>query len=573
MRAPSICAALVAALLFFVGLGAPPFIDPPEGFHVQIAREMGERGDWITPHLNSVRYLNKPPLPYWLMAASFLPAGPTPFAARVWQALAAVALAALTARLGVWLGGPRLGLLAGLMVAANLGIFVFGRIVKPDLVFILCIMVAFAGFARAYLKGERWPLAVFYAGLGLAAMAKDILGALGPMVAVAVFLWLTRERQPLRWIPWWGITLFALLALPWYVAVELLNPGFLWYTVVDNHLLNFARERVFPDEDVPLSALEFVSVTTLAFLPWALAVPWALARAFRRPWKDATARLWMLLALWAVVVLGFFTLSPFKLPHYGLPAFPALALLVAREWDEAIERAPGAISPRLLLTPVLLLLVLVTLAVIAVWAGLLALPSGALEAVDVAARNLAAKGERAPPLFDWFQPLFVALAITLGLAACAMVVAVWRRAVGFGCGVALTAMAVFLLIAGEGIERFARSRSADPIVQALLVRARPADLIVHEGPLENSGSVLLALQDPVRVVDGLRSNLAFGATFPDARALFWDRSRLREEWTMGRRFLISVVSPEQSVVRGLPPGTVHLIARSGNRWLYANIAE
>jgi 4-amino-4-deoxy-L-arabinose transferase-like glycosyltransferase len=239
-------------------------------------------GDWISPRVNLVPYFDKPPLLYWLMALGFSVAGPTPFAARFWSALAAVGCTVVTARVGTLLGGPRLGLLAGLMTAANLGMFVFGRIVKPDLVFILCLVLALAGFAWAYRGAGRWALVLFYAALGLATLAKDVLGALGPLVVVALFLLLTRERPLAPWFPWWGVLVAAGLAVPWYLAVEAGHRGFLWYTVVDNHLLNFTRQRVFPDEDVPLGALEFLAVTIVACLPWALAVPWGVARALRR---------------------------------------------------------------------------------------------------------------------------------------------------------------------------------------------------------------------------------------------------------------------------------------------------
>src|SRR6185436_9580352 len=113
------------------------FLDPPEGFHAAVARELTASGDAITLRINGVRYFDKPPLLYWLMAGSFGALGATPFAARLPSALAAVGVAAVTARLGSLLGGPRLGLLAGLIVSANLGIFVCARIVKPDLVFVL----------------------------------------------------------------------------------------------------------------------------------------------------------------------------------------------------------------------------------------------------------------------------------------------------------------------------------------------------------------------------------------------------------------------------------------------------
>src|SRR5205814_9950102 len=107
--------------------------------------------------------------------------------------------------------------------------------------------------------------------------------------------------------------------------------------------------------------------TAAAFRPWAAAAPWAVVRALRRPWADATARLWALLALWTVVVLGFFAISPFKLPHYGLPAFPALALLVARVWDESIEATPRSLRSRTLLVPVLVAFLAAAVAATVAW--------------------------------------------------------------------------------------------------------------------------------------------------------------------------------------------------------------
>src|SRR5207245_1567242 len=209
----------------------------------------------------------------------------------------------------------------------------------------------------------------------------------GPLVVGGLFLILTRERPLAPWAPWWGVLLLLALTVPWYAAVEVRNPGFLWYTLVDNHVLNFTRHRVFPDEDVPLGTLQFLGVTLLAFLPWSLSAPWAIARALRRPWEDATARLWVLIALWPLVVIGFFALAPFKLPHYGLPAFPALALLVARMWDETIDATPGSARPPALLGPLLVLFALATLAFVAAWSGVARIPPDVLAALDVTTRN------------------------------------------------------------------------------------------------------------------------------------------------------------------------------------------
>ena len=569
-RAPFGLALLAVGLMYLLGLGAAPFLDPPEGFHAVIAQTIRTSGDWITLRVDGVRYFDKPPLLYWLTAASFSVAGPTEAAARIWPALAAIGVAAVTGRIGMILGGPRVGLLSGLFVAANLGVFVLGRQLKPDLPFALFIVLAHAGFIVAYRGGGRWGLALFYGSLGFAALAKDILGAIGPLVVVALFLWLTRERPYGTWAPWWGIAILLGVALPWYLAVELRNNGFLWYTIVDNHLLNFTRQRVFPDEDVPLGALQFLGVTALALLPWTLATPWALRRALRPPWADADARLWALLGLWAVIVVGFFTVSPFKLPHYGLPAFPALALLAARAWDDCIEALPGAATPRALMVPVLVLF-----AILAVVFGLAALerlpvPAGALQNVDLAARNLAARGQTAAgsPL-DVYMPVLVKSALVFAAATVAMAVAVRQRWPAAGVGIALAAMIAFLPMAGEGMTQFARGRSVRLVTEVLTRRLTPADCVVHEGALENSASLLLSVNRPVHVVDGLQSSLAFGATFAEARDVFWSATRLREVWAgSGRCFLVSTVDPAHSVVRSLTP--VHPLARGGGRWLYSN---
>jgi 4-amino-4-deoxy-L-arabinose transferase-like glycosyltransferase len=565
--------AVVAAALYLLRLGHAPFVDPPEGLHAEITREMLRLGNWITPHVNGVRYFDKPPVMYWLMAGSFAVAGVGEAAARMWSALAAVGIAAVTARLGFMLGGARVGLLAGLMVIANLGMYLYGRLVKPDMVFILCIVLAYAGFAVAYKGRGRWGLALFYASLGAATMTKDVLGAAGPLVVVALFFLLTRERPLAPWAPWWGVLLLLAVAVPWYAAVEARNRGFLWYTLVDNHVLNLTRHRLFPDEDVPLGALQFLGVTFLAFLPWSLAAPWAVARALRRPWEDATARLWVLIALWPIVVIGFFTLAPFKLPHYGLPAFPALALLVARVWDESIDAVPGSLRPRALIVPILVTFVVAAVALVLALADRLPLPAGALSNLDLATRNLAARGQavvQAP--LGAYAPLLRTCAMIFTAGSLVLAWAAWRRRPALGAWATVAVTLAFLPAAGDGMALFARTRSARTVTEGLVLRLQPGDQVVHEGPLENTGSLLLALDRPVTVVNGLQSNLAFGATFPEARDRFWDGARLAQEWPKpGRRFLVTGLTPERSVVRTLPPGTVRLIAHGGGRWLYANV--
>jgi 4-amino-4-deoxy-L-arabinose transferase-like glycosyltransferase len=561
--------AAVAAALFLLRLGHAPFADPSEGFHAQVAREMLAGGDWVTPHVNGVRYFDKPPLLYWLMAGAFWLLGPGEGPARLVSALPGVGLAVVTAWLGLMLGSARLGLLAGLAVATNLGVFLYARLVKPDSLFVFLLTLGLAAFVRAYLGGRRGWLHLAWACLGLSVMAKDFLGALAPIGVTALFLALTGEARPWRrWAPWGGVALALAAAAPWYLLVEAANPGFLWYTVVDNHLLNFWRQRAFPDEDVPLSAVEFLGVTAAGFLPWTLALPLAFRRPRRGPAGDSRERLWLLVGLWAAMVVGFFTLSPFKLPHYGLPAFPALALLAARAWDRALgdSRRPWG-----LLLPALVALALAGGAALLAAAGRLPMPAGALPTVDVATRNLAAQGRAAPASLGDLHGLLAAVGATLMAGALLLALAAALRRSGLALGALVGAMLAFLPLTVEGFARFSASRSVRPLGEIVARQARPGDVLAHEGPLENSASWLLTLDRPVVIVNGLVSNLAFGATFPEAREVFWDTPRLAAAWGEPRRiFLLSAAGADRSAVRTLPADRVHLLGEAGSRRLYSN---
>src|SRR5205814_5461123 len=264
--------------------------------------------------------------------------------------------------------------------------------------------------------------------------------------------------------------------------------------------------RFFPGGDGPRGALQCLGVTFLAFLPWSLATPWAVARALRRPWEDVTARLWVLIALWPIVVIGFFALSPFKLPHYGLPALPALALLVARLWDESIDAAPGSLRPRALIVPILIVYGLAALACGLAAVDRLPIPAGVLDNVDLATRNLAARGQASPsaPL-EMYVPMLRTCTMIFGGGALVLAWAAWRRRPALGAWAAVAVALAFLPTAGDGMALFARSRSVRPVTEALVLRLKPGDQAMHERPLENSGSELLALDRPLTIVDGLQA--------------------------------------------------------------------
>lgn len=559
---------LVAAIaLLLPGLGRAPFDDPGEGMHAEIAREILLEGDWITLHLNGVRYFDKPPLLYWLTALGLAAWGPTEWAARLWPLLGALAALAGTAFLGARLLSPRAGIVAGLALLTSAGFFAYARYLRPESLFVAAIQWGFTLLLLAPVVTRRLAT-LGCAALGIAALVKDPLGALGPLAAVALALALAGRLRPVAaWLPRGGVALLLLLGGAWYFLVELRNPGFLWYTVVDNHLLNVARARHFPDEDIPLTGGEFLAVAGLGAFPWILPAALAVAGLVRRrAWREPREAPWTALAAWTVGVYTLFALAPFKLPHYGLPAYPALALLAARWWEAG--RAVRTV----------LALHVVAFAAVALGAGWVYWSDGrafmdwVLGATDVYTRKEMALGQAAPfPPWENLRSLVGSTALVFGAGSLGLLVALGRRSRALGLLVILAPLLVWLPLVGSAASLVAESRSVRPLAQEVSRRAGPRDLLVHEGPIENSGALEFYTGRRPAILDGRVSVLGFGATFPEARDTFWEGRRLAEAWRSPRRvFLVTTRNPDHSIVSGLSVSEVHLLAVGGGRWLYSN---
>jgi 4-amino-4-deoxy-L-arabinose transferase-like glycosyltransferase len=554
-------AAAAAAPWLLGALGAAPFDDPGEGMHAQIARELLASGDPLALTFNGVPYVDKPPLLYALLAGLFATAGPGEAAARAVPALGALAAVAATAWLGARLGGPWLGLLAGGALLTSCGFFAYGRYVRPETIFVAALAWGLALAVAALAQGRPPVGAAALACFATASLAKDPLGALGPPVALGLVLALGGQKWSAEMRPSWpGLLAWLVIGFGWWAAVSLTTPGFAWYTVVDNHLLNVARARQFPDEDVPLGAGAFLAVAALGAAPWTLGALLAVVDLVRRrAWQDPREAPWVALGVWAVGLLALTAISPFRLPHYGLPAYPALALLAARAWC----RAPGR---TVALAHGVVLLGLAAAGGLA-WSGA---PVGEpiLAAADVTTRKAAAAGlDVALPPWQTFRPLLGAAALVwLVGGVLAVILAARPRAAALAV---LGAGLAFLPLAATALAAVAAHRTVRPVAVEVAVRAGPGDLLAHEGPLENSGALeWYAGRRPV-IVDGRRSVLGFGATRPGAEATFWTAERLREAWTAERRvWLVTVRAPERSVVATLPGA--RLVREAGGRRLYVN---
>jgi len=558
---------LVALVLLIPDLGDAPFDDPGEGMHAEIAREILLTGDWITLHLNGVRYFDKPPLLYWLSALGMKAFGPAEWPARLWPMLGAIAALAGTAFLGARLISPRAGLVAGLALLTSAGFFAYARYLRPETLFVAAIQWGFTLLLLA--PGGSRPLAVLgCAALGIAAMAKDPLGAIGPLTAVAITMALAGRFRPISaWLPWGAVALLVAIGGLWYLLVEFRNPGFLWYAVVDNHLLNVVRARNFPDEDIPLSSLEFILVAGLGAFPWVLPAALAIGGLVRRrAWREPKEAAWIALAVWAIGIYLLFALAPFKLPHYALPAYPALAILAARWWEEG--RAVGTV----------LAIHLVAFAAIALclawayWTDGRAFTGWVFGVTDVYTRKEMSIGQSSPvPPWEDLRRLVGGTALTFGLGSLGLFVAIRRGARTLGLSVILIMLLAWLPFVGSAGALVATSRSVRQMALEVSRRAGTGDLLVHEGPIENSGALEFYSGLRPLILDGRVSVLGFGATFPQAGESFWERPRLAEAWRSHRRvFLLTIRAPGKSAVGDLPALEVYQLAVGNGRWLYSN---
>jgi hypothetical protein len=558
---------LAGALAVFPGLGRVPFDDPGEGMHAEIARELPGSGDLFGLRFNGARYVDKPPLLYWLIALSFRVFGPTEAAARAVSALAGLVAVAGTAWLGARLLGRRAGIAAGLALLTCVWFFVYTRYVRPETLFVAALAWGFALALAGLEAGRPGWVAGGLAAFGAAGLAKDPLGAVAPVAVLGVAMAITGRLRPVsRWVPAGGVLACVALAFGWYPIVEARTPGFTWYTLVDNHVLNVMSARHFPDEDVPLGVFEFLSVAALGAAPWTVAGAVSIADLVRRrAWRIAAELPWIVLATWVMAVFAAGAASRFRLPHYGLPAYPALALLAVRAWEGRTGRALAFLHAAVF-----------AFFAIGCWVELSRGGEDFIDSVigmtDVYTRKEDAAGEVSPlPPWESFRPLVTLTAAVFSAAALGLVAAGARGARRAGLFIAIGAMIAILPAVATGHAMTSAHRAVRDMALTIKQRVGPGDRLLHEGPIENSGA--LEFYSGVRpiIVEGTRSVLGFGATFPDARESFWDAARLAREWTgPGRLFLVTTHAQDSSLVAALPADRVRLLAEMHGRRLYVN---
>jgi 4-amino-4-deoxy-L-arabinose transferase-like glycosyltransferase len=333
-RTDSLLLAGFCAFLFFYGLNQVGLIGADEPRYAQVAREMLERHDWITPVLSGQPWLEKPPLYYWQAMMAYAIFGVSDWVARLPSALDATFLVLAVYfflrrfRRGFELDGA-------LITASSAGIIGYARAASMDMALAAAFTVGMLGWWAWREGGKKSYLLIFYGFMALGMLAK---GPVAPFLSAVVIVLYAASIREFRivlktlWLP--GILLFCAIALPWYFAVQMRNPVFFREFILEHNLERFSKNLYHHTEPF----WYYLPVTALALVPWTVFVIAAFVRPVRSWWAkrvlvgggdDLENQFGVFACCWLVVPVVFFSISQSKLPGYILPAVPAGGLLLA----------------------------------------------------------------------------------------------------------------------------------------------------------------------------------------------------------------------------------------------------
>jgi 4-amino-4-deoxy-L-arabinose transferase-like glycosyltransferase len=341
-RTDALLLAGFSAFLFFYGMGQFGLIGADEPRYAQVAREMLERRDWVTPTLGGHAWLEKPPLYYWQAMLAYSVLGVTDVAARVPSAIDATLLV-----IAVYLFFRRfrrgVEIDAALITASCAGTIGFAHAASMDMALAAAFSIGMLAWWAWHESGTRAYLALFYFCIALGMLAK---GPVAPFLAATVIVVFSAMVRDLRlvvktlWLP--GIVLFCAVALPWYIAVQMRNPQFFREFILQHNLARFSSDLYHHRQPF----WYYLPVTALALVPWTVFVIPAFIQPLRAWWNerkspssqpDLNPQFGLFACCWLVVPIAFFSLSQSKLPGYILPAIPAGAVLLADYLHRRLE--------------------------------------------------------------------------------------------------------------------------------------------------------------------------------------------------------------------------------------------
>lgn len=595
-------AVAVVFLAVYVGsMFTPGLLDDADSTHAEAAREMVATGDYVTLHVNGVRYLEKAPLPYWLVAFSNKILGVNEFSTRLPMVLSVMLLGLLAFCWGRRGFGERTGIYAGLFVYTCAGVYLFTRILIPEVLLSLLIAAALYFFLTALEpEAAAWRWYAGYAMMALGVLTKGLIALVFPCGAAFFFLLVTGDWR--RWREFRvlsGLALFLAIAAPWHILAGFRNPGtaehhgFFWFYFVNEHYLRFLGKR-YPRDYNKLPATLYWTLHLVWLFPWSLYLPAAVKIAVQE-WRGRrsgagyqtsvqresgfASRTRLLCWIWAGVVLIFFAVSTNQ-EYYTFPTYLPLLLLLADGVAQS-ERAECGGRAR---------------------AGWLTISAGLLAVIGIVASAMLAVGlwqSRNLPfepdigrllsqqdtnaytlstshMLDLSYASFAALRLPAALAAVALLVAPLtsfilrlRRRHYSATWLLAAGLAVFLVAAHIALGRFGPYLSSKQLAREIAARARPEDKVMIYGDQAFGSSLLFYLRRPIDLVEGRTTSMWFGSTFADAPKIYLTDADLQRDWAGSGRVFLFVPPYEKAKVDGLLPEKF-VVAEVSSKYVYSN---
>jgi 4-amino-4-deoxy-L-arabinose transferase-like glycosyltransferase len=580
--------------VYGVALFQPPLMDDADSVHAEAAREILVRHDWVTLHANGIRYLEKAPLLYWTIAASFRIFGIHDWSARLPLALGVLALLSAVYFLGRRVFGEKAGFYAALASGLSFGPFIFTRFLIPDILVGLWLILSLDFFLRTLdeAKPSRyscWGLAVV---CSLNVLTKGLIGLVFPLATIGLYLLLTRNfRHLLKMRLISSTCAFLLVAAPWHILAGLRNPGqgnvrgFFWFYFVNEQFLRYLNKRVPRDYGtVPL--IVFWGLVLVWLFPWSSFLPQALARVrfskFRVAAESVQVRARLILFLGAFFIVFFFSFST-RQEYYVLPALPPLALLIGGGLAEE-ETSPA--DSRLRRWGNISSFLLAGLGLMACLAALfLAFASPPVSpSADIA--SLLHSGPEESQQYALSLGHFLDLnARVMTMFRTPLLILGLSWFVGSGMNLyfrrrcrpdlgnwSLALMSVCLLFAVHiALVTFSPVLTSKPLADAIVRVYQPRDIIEINGEYEGGSTVNYYTRHQVRILNGRSANLWYGSFFPDAPPIFDDSSSFLRLWNGPQRvFLWTEREKEDEVLTGMDPNTVFILSQFGGKVLLTN---
>ncbi len=546
---------------------------------------MYRSGDWVTLHIDGVRYLEKAPLMYWLIAIMYKVAGISEAST---HAPLALAILFTTLLAGIWARrawGDAAGIYAALLVSTSVGFYLFTRITIPEALLSFFISFSFYCVVRA-LNMPRDRAAAFwygaYAGLSLAVLTKGLLSLVvigGTLFFLALITGSWRRWREFRLFS--GTLLFLLIAAPWHLLAGIRNQHFFWFYFVNEHFLRFLGKR-YPKDYNKLPALAYWLLHLVWLFPWSFFIPVAIKKLWTR-WQerrhDAGPALWpladqtrLLCLLWAGTVLVFFAFSTNQ-EYYTFPAYFPLIMLVA-------DALAGNERSRLRTAGQIGLVVVGLMSAAALFVGLWSsrqLPFQPDVGSVLTERAIGNYTLSMSHFFDLTGASFAGLRLPASLAAIGFLlgpaIALWlylrNKATAAVWTIALFST-LFLFSAHLALARFGPYLSSASLARAVQKVAPPDSKFMIYGDQSYGSSWIFYLQKQAYLVNGRTTSMEFGSRYPDAPKIFLDDADLIYQWEQKPRVFLFVPLNQEEKVRQLLENHVYNIAQTSANVVLSN---